>query len=403
MEPTTTSTPPVCEQATTFPHFTVQRKALLNAVKALRGVMPARPTRPVLSNIKATATGESLKLFATDMDERLSMIIPAQIEQDGGGLLPAAQLYALLKGSSAKDVSLQFGKDSHGIDIVAVKDGGKYTLICDDPDHFPSPSDVEPETVFSVKTADLRKAYQHCSPAVAREDLRYPLKGLYLELELNHSGDLYAAMVGTDGKRMHISECPVSRPEYAKGNHTSAIIPPKALSTYLKAAPKDGLTTIGWTGKDPDPRIVAARFVTLDGGTVHFAASIMEGTYPDWRETIPTGGNKRLKINSKTLTKAAKQVQILTSEDSRAVLLNLTQGNLALSASSPEAGKAGMNLPVDYQDEDFAIRIDPQWLLDICKGLGDVELTFTFKAATTPILVEADGNLAGILMPINVE
>ena len=89
---------------------------------------------------------------------------------------------------------------------------------------------------------------------------------------------------------------------------------------------------------------------------------------------------------------------------SRAIKLNLTGGNLVLSASSPESGTATEELEVNYAGEEIEIGFNSRYLLDISNQIEGENIEFSLADPGSPTIVrdQDDNSALYVLMPMRV-
>src|SRR4051794_3853190 len=85
-----------------------EREALLQDVQLVGAAVSTRDVKPILRNIKATATGDRCTLIATDLELgiRLDVRSPS-ILAGGDAILPAAKLLSILRESNDERLIIQ--------------------------------------------------------------------------------------------------------------------------------------------------------------------------------------------------------------------------------------------------------------------------------------------------------
>ena len=94
----------------------------------------------------------------------------------------------------------------------------------------------------------------------------------------------------------------------------------------------------------------------------------------------------------------------ISNERSRAVKLAIEQGNLVVSATSPENGTALEELEVRYQSSPMEIGFNSRYLLDITEQIDGEYAQFQMADAGSPTIVRdsADASALYVLMPMRV-
>src|SRR5688500_6869947 len=125
--------------------ITCARESLLTACQQVSAAVEARTTKPILSNVKATAADDSLTLIAQDMEVSIrNELSGIQVSKAGDAILAVSQLNSILRESQDADVSIEANDDGAKVrigtskfdmpgypvnefpDLPAFDDGGRY-------------------------------------------------------------------------------------------------------------------------------------------------------------------------------------------------------------------------------------------------------------------------------------
>jgi DNA polymerase-3 subunit beta len=151
--------------------------------------------------------------------------------------------------------------------------------------------------------------------------------------------------------------------------------------------------------------------ISLSDTRVRFAfdsavltSKLIDGTFPDYERVIPTGNDKVMEVDCKTFAEAVDRVATISTEKSRAVKLQISKGQLMLSATSPDAGSAQEEIEVRYAASPIEIGFNSRYLLDITQQIEGDGAKFTMADAASPTVVQdtADQSALYVLMPMRV-
>ena len=95
---------------------------------------------------------------------------------------------------------------------------------------------------------------------------------------------------------------------------------------------------------------------------------------------------------------------LLSAERSRAVKLELSNGQLCLSSNNPDLGDAREELDVDFEDEPLSIAFNARYLMDALGVSGAKEVQLLFKDPLSPAIVKPtdDADSLAVVMPMRV-
>ena len=370
--------------------LTIERAAFLKALGHVQSVVERRNTILILSNVKLEAGDNRLRLNATDLDLDMVESVAAEVAIPGATTAPAHTLYDIVrKLPEGSQIEIERGGEDGRLTLVSGR--SRFSLACLPPEEYPVMSGGDLPHTFRLAAADLRTLIDRTRFAISTEETRYYLNGVYLHAAQREGVDVLRA-VATDGHRLASVEVPL--PEGATGM-PGIIVPRKTVNELCKIIEE---TTAEIT-------------VSLSETVVRFAfddavltSKVIDGTFPDYQRVIPTGNDKEMEVDRRQLAEAVDRVCAISSDKSRAVKLSLSDGNLVLSASSPENGTATEELEVIYSGENIEIGFNSRYLLDITQQIkGDNARVVMADAASPTILREAgDGGALYVLMPMRV-
>ena len=244
---------------------------------------------------------------------------------------------------------------------------------------------------FNLSAADARSMIDRTRFAISNEETRYYLNGIYFHATESNQISVMRA-VATDGHRLARVEVPL--PDGAQ-DMPPVIVPRKAVGELRKLIDdKEGEISVPLS----DTKLC------FGCGDTIMTTKLIDGTFPDYDRVIPTGNDKTLEVNAKIFAEAVDRVATISSEKSRSVKLQLSDGRLLLSASSPESGTAQEDLEVSYSATPLEIGFNSRYLLDIAGQISGEAILFSFADAGSPTIVrdqDEDTSLY-VLMPMRV-
>ncbi len=370
--------------------ITIERGLLLKVLTHIQGVVERRNTIPILSNVKFEAPDGQLSLNATDMDIDIVETVPAEISEAGATTAPAHTLFDIVrKLPEGAQVELACSGDDSQMTLSAGR--SKFKLTCLPTEDFPVLSGGDLPNWFSLSASDLRTLIDCTKFAISTEETRYYLNGIYLHAADNN-GVVVLRTVATDGHRLASVELPL--PDGAAGM-PGVIVPRKAVNELRKL--------IDESDDDIEISLSDTKIRFSFNGTV-LTSKLIDGTFPDYDRVIPVDNDKVMEVDTKQFADAVDRVSTISTEKSRAVKLSITNGNLTLSANSPENDTATEELPIEYDSSEVEIGFNSRYLLDIAHQIEGSMVRFTLADAASPTLVQdlEDSSALYVLMPMRV-
>ncbi|RYH07320.1 MAG: DNA polymerase III subunit beta, partial [Alphaproteobacteria bacterium] len=289
---------------------TIERATLLKSLGHVQSVVERRNTIPILSNVLIEATSEgTLRLMATDLDLQIVEVVSAAIEQPGAITVSAHTLFDIarkLPEGSQVQLAAAEGK------MLVAAGRARFNLQTLPKDDFPMIAEGELPTKFELPAETLKQLIDKTRFAISTEETRYYLNGIFLHVADEATPLLRAA--ATDGHRL--ARVTVARPDGAE-SMPDVIIPRKCVAELRKLLDEvDGSVGVS----------LSASKIRFDMGQAILTSKLIDGTFPDYSRVIPTGNDKILKIDPKSLMEGVDRVSTIATEKTRAVKMALDRG-----------------------------------------------------------------------------
>ena len=104
------------------------------------------------------------------------------------------------------------------------------------------------------------------------------------------------------------------------------------------------------------------------------------------------------------MKKAFSRASILSNEKFRGVRLNLSNGELKITANNPEQEEAEEIVDVNYQGEDLEIGFNVAYLIDVMNALKTDDVKFNLSDSNASALIEdaMDSSALYVIMPMRL-
>jgi DNA polymerase-3 subunit beta len=359
----------------------VTKENILDGLQRVQNVVSTRTTLPILSNALLQADKDGLSLTATDLDVGVRCTVEAEVSKPGTTTLPARKLFSILKEVPAAEIEIEVDDRN----AASIRCGSSFYKIMGLPqEEFPRFPDATGAKALKLEQSVLRDMLRKTAYAVSNDETRYVLNGVYMTFK----GDKLT-VVATDGRRLALVEHEL---EVAKGAEAEFILPTKAVGELQRLLSDKGdiKLSVG------DNQIVAQ----IDGTVL--VSKLIEGTYPNFRQVIPTETKERVQLERELLLAALHRASILASEKSQSVKLSFTKNTLTISAITPEVGEAKETLSINYKGKELAIAFNPQYLMDPLRNLDADEIFMEMTDELSPGVVKINAPFLYVLMPMRL-
>lgn len=372
---------------------TIERATLLRCLSHVQSVVERRNTIPILSNVLLEAAeGGALKVMATDLDLQVTESLQAVSVDNPGAITVSAHLLFDIarKLPEGSQVSLETAENR-----MTVKAGrSRFSLPTLPRDDFPVIVEGDLPTSFTLPAAQLAELIDRTRFAISTEETRYYLNGIFLHVTDDDKPVLKAA--ATDGHRL--ARFTLERPDGAEGM-PDVIVPRKAVAELRKLL-EEALDT----DVKIDLSASKVRFKLGGDNGVVLTSKLIDGTFPDYSRVIPTGNDKLLKLDPKSLFAGVDRVATIATEKTRAVKMALESDKVVLSVTSPDNGTATEEVSADYDSEGFEIGFNATYLKDILSQIDSDTVELHLADPSAPTLIRKDDKSPAlyVLMPMRV-
>jgi DNA polymerase III subunit beta len=365
----------------------IAKKDLMNLIGKTQNIVEKRNTMPVLVNILLEAEGNSLKVFATDLEVSLTDSIKAKVTQPGKVAVSAKSLFEIAKELSDENIQL-VKKENNWLEIKQ----GKYLskIVGISAEEYPIFPSYSGNSFLKIDSEVLKDMIDKTIYSVSNDETRYHLNGVYFEQKEN-SG---YTMVATDGHRL----CLVNRtiPSAKSLNQPQGvIIPRKGLHEVKKLLESlNGEFEIAIDG---------SQLIVRKDSTI-LMIRLIEGKYPNYQQFIPSKLTQKVKINREAFLTSLKRVSLLANHKSKAVTLSLSSGRMEIASNNPELGDAKEEIEVGYDGKDMKIGFNAKYITDVLNAIHDEEVDFEINDQLSPGLMRPhnDKSYTCVVMPMRI-
>jgi DNA polymerase-3 subunit beta len=340
--------------------FSVNKADLVRELSLSQGVVEKKTTIPILSNVLLEAQGDRLDLTATDLELGIRCSCSAKVKKPGAGTIPARKLLDYVRLLPDAEVNVKF-LENHWASLTC---GRSRTRIAGmSKESFPELPQM-PEPIAEIGGKLLSSMIARTSFAISMEESRFTLNGALLILKEDG-----LTMVATDGHRLAYVEHPEAT---SVMRAFRALVPKKAMGEILKLtdeAGADGKTVVAGDENHLFFRIGDRLLITRK----------LTGNFPDYERVLPQDNTLFATLNRDEVRSAIERVAQFADERSRAIRVQLSNGEMRVYSSSIETGESEESIPGQYQGPDLEIGFNAQYLLDFLRAISQNEVSFQFK------------------------
>lgn len=372
--------------------LSITKSEFLRGLGRIQSIVEKRNSMPILANtlIEAPVKGKEglLHLAATDLEVGIRSQHAADVSEAGGLTVSAKKLFEIVRELPDEKIELSSTPNSY-LEIRCNR--SRFTLAGTAAEEYPTLPEFNPEKTVPIPADLLSSMIERTMYAASLDETRYNLNGVYLEV-LGETGAI--RLVATDGHRLACIDREIDGDTSALAS--GVIIPRKGLGELKRLV------------DEPDAEEIELAFANNNGlarkGGVTLVMRLIEGEFPNYGQVIPKELTRHLILPSDLLVQAVRRVALLSSERSRAVKLELGDGQLVISSSNPDLGDAREELDIDYAGDALTIGFNAKYLIDAINAVQSKEIRFSFQDELSPSRLSPpdDEKTIAVVMPMRI-
>ncbi len=359
----------------------VTKETILDGLQKVQNIVSSRTTLPILSNVLIQADKDGLCLTTTDLDVGVRCRIDAEVTKQGSTTLPARKLFSLLREVPTADIDL----DVDDKNAASIRCGSSFYKIMGLPEaEFPRFPQAEGGKALKMEQNTLHNLLKRTAYAASNDETRYVLNGVFMSFKADK-----LTVVATDGRRLALAEADV---EVAPGSEIEFILPTKAVAELQRLLADKGEAKL----------TIRENQIIMDLGSTILVSKLIEGTYPNFRQVIPTEAKERVNLERDPFLGALHRASILASEKTQSVKLNFGKNILTITATTPDVGEAKETLVINYKGKEINIAFNPLYLMDPLRSLDADEVIMELTDDLSPGVLKINAPFLYVLMPMRL-
>jgi DNA polymerase-3 subunit beta len=265
----------------------VEKPILETALRIAKEALEKKSVLPVLNKFYIYTAGEKLIIKASDLENYLTLSVPANVLSEGGILVDGFKLEKIVRELPFSEVIIRLANTN------AIFESGKtkLKLPSDDIEEFPEFPEPKGEKEFSIEASLFLKAINKVDFAIEKEPDIIELAGMHVKGKGKEID-----FVGTNGHRLVLYRI---RKEELNEFNEEFTIPKKSLMVLRMLLALSSIGEVKFTLDD--------KFVYFIGDNWKLAIRTLEGEYPDYEAVIPDEDLQFI-VNRNLLKQALKEV-----------------------------------------------------------------------------------------------
>lgn len=352
--------------------FSVNRETLIKPLQQVVGaVNKAAAAEVILSHLLIEVREKKVFLLASDTQVELqSFFNLAEPVSKPLALTVSARKLLDICRNLPDDANIQFTLEENKFVVSWQK--SRFSLATLPAEKFPRITKLPADIEFSLPEKTFAHLLNTTFFAMAEQDVRYFLNGLYL-----HNVGEKLMMIGADGHRMAVANTLL--PQIAEQQFKMIIPRRTALELKRLLANENSIVQIA-AGKGYF-RLLSANF--------EITSKLIDSEFPPYDRILMNPENKVMTVDKELLRQVLTRIQILSNDKTKIIALELTENNLKISTQNAQKENAEETMPVKYTGEPFEMGFNVQYLLEPLMVLPHGDIKFYFQDAKNSTLIKS--------------
>lgn len=331
------------------------------------------------------AENDRALLLATDMEIGLRVPLHGEVSDPGSAVLPARLLLDVVRSLPGDTVTLELRAQEQDVEVVSGT--AKFHLRTLRSEDFPTLPDAGAGAAIKLPSKAFVDTALQVSRSASKDETRPVLTGVLIS-----ATDQELTMVATDSYRLSVKHTPIAAKLDAP---LEANVPARALQELARIAQSVEEAELGVS--------LGQSQIVFEIGDVVLSSRLIDGQFPNYRQLLPESVEHELRLDSSEIVEVVRRVSLLAQKNAP-LRLGFVEGELTVSAQTPDVGEASESLPVPFSGEPVEIGFNPEFLRDGLESVESEQLVLKLISPLRPGLIESPeaGEFVYLIMPIRL-
>ena len=337
---------------------------------------------PILNNVLLKADAGGLKLISTNLEIAITCHLRGKIEQQGEYTVPSKLFFDYVNLLPNERVDIDLHDDALAIRCAKSKTKIKGLSAAE----FPLVPPVSGDINYSVSVSELQQALTQVLFACATNESRPELSGVLLSFHDEAAGKGKLVLAATDSYRLAETTMSITG---GSSEARKVIVPQRTLAELQR------IFSVFKDDVEAPPAVeinITDNQIVCKYGSVELTSRTIEGTYPDYRQIIPTEEKTQVKVDKSELTQAIKTASLFSKTGlyDVEVVLDATNGSVTLLATDSGRGENQASLDGAVIGDDNRITLNFRYLLDGVHAIPTSQVILKVIDGASPCILEPE-------------
>ncbi len=342
------------------------RTDLANAVSNVSRAVSTKASIPALEGVLIKAYGDKLNISGYNLEIGMTTDVEATIQSEGEIVVSAKLFLDIVRRLPEEIVMIE--TDDRMVTYIT---SGQvdYQIVGMSSVEYPDLPSFEQTDGIIVNAKVMRDMIRQTVYAVSDNTAKPIYTGSMYEIE-----DGVLKIIAVDGYRMAIRSENVQ-----SDSKTNFVVPGKTQLEVLKLLTDD---------EDDVELIIGQRHITFKVKSYKVISRLIEGTFLDYKTTIPNEAKTEVVINTRSIINAVERMSLLNNDRVQSPVRCLfSDDEIRLSCAST-VGRAKDVLSVPIIGDSVEIGFNNRYLLDALKNTDTDEIKVILNGPIAPMIIK---------------
>lgn len=342
---------------------------------------------PILGNVLIQCgENKTLRFSTTNLEIAVNCLVRGKVEETGDVTVPS-RLFADYVSLLPKD-RVDVSSENNTVTVACGSYQTKLNGIA--ASEFPLIPTVDKKSSLQLKVSDFRQAVSQVLFAVAPNESRPEISGVYFKFVPESDGRISLILAATDSYRLAERRLAVIKDSSSELKESvSVIVPARTVAEMVRILGlfKDGI------GMEENLEIgLGESQVVFSYDNVEMISRVIEGRYPDYRQLIPESFETEVLIQKSDLQRAVKTASLFSRTGLNDVNVKISEdGKINLSANNSQTGEHAVDLEGAVKGKGNQVTLNFKYLLDGINNIESDSLAVQMVDGNSPVMVSPTG------------
>lgn len=360
----------------------ITKSVLLDNLKIVQNIVPAKGTLPILQNVKMDAKDGKLIFTCSDLNQTIITEGSCEVIEEGSTTIPVSDFVAAVSVSAEGPIEMTVNENEKS---SFVSGRFKFNMNGIPASNYPKLPEADGASVELPQNV-LKDMIRKTSYSESNDGTRRNLNGSYFSLK-----DGMLSVVATDGRRLAVCEY-TSDVNPQQG--FDIVVPSKAVKEIAKNLTDEGMCQI----------TIAKSQALFTIGNVRIYTKLIDECYPNYRQVIPKELKYTITADRNDFADMLTRVSVFSKGDSAQMKFHFDGSVCSVSAAHADVGDASDMLPIKYDGEPIDVTFNPVYMLEAIRSLDEDEFRICINNGASPVVIRRGGtdDFLYVLMPLRI-